>query len=378
MEFYPYRTGPATGHRMAGVGLFVMGVLFAAVGAVVAAHAVRERFWPFLALGALFGAFGIAGVGYGRRGLRGTRRLSTHRYGVTIDGDEVRSLSFDPLGDRESTFRLSDLVRAKERNYEKLIHLHVELRDGSNRWLPTWRLSLQDAIALHERLGIDPPGQKPPRRARKPAVHDTAGSATVSPPTPASPTPLADVAVPTPPRPVRTAPPGPIAGVTDPADGGIYASPRLLRLVDAWIAVLHDEVGITLLAVSERVAGRGFRFGLDEEVPASPWLDVRELPPLPPMGYDAGREWGEELHLIGGSDADGRPIDLVLHSEMLSDAGWCWSIRTQALDDATVTRLGERFAARHDSTAPVNPDWTWLLSPEDRASMGTQTTSTSR
>jgi hypothetical protein len=380
MEYYPYRTGPAFGHRIAGVGLVALGLLFGAVGIVVATHAVRERFWPFLALGAFFGAFAIAGVFYGRRGLRGTRRLATQRYGITIDGDEVRSLSFDPLGDHESTFRRSDLVRGTERRYDKRIHLHVELRDGSYRWFPTWRLSLQDAIALHQQLGIDPPTQKPRHRAPAPAIHDTAGSPAASTPvaTPANPTPFAEDAVPSAPRPKRAAPPGPVAGVTDPADGGIYASPRLLRLVDAWIAVVHDELGITLLGASERVAGRGFRFGLVEEEPDAPWLDVRELIAYAPMGYEAGREWGEELHLIGGRDTAGRPIDLVLSSEMLSDAGWCWSIRSTALDAAAVTRLGERFAARHDPKGSVNPAWTWLLSPEDRAAQGAPTSSTSR
>lgn len=114
MEYYRYRHGRTGRHRFAGVALAAMGLLFVGVGIVSAIGVITGDFLVFLWTSGFFAAMGLLGVHYGLKGALAARRLGTNRYGVTIEGDEVRSFEFDPWGDRDFTFLRSAVVRGRE------------------------------------------------------------------------------------------------------------------------------------------------------------------------------------------------------------------------------------------------------------------------
>ena len=133
MEYYAYRHGRAGVHAFTGVALAALGLLFVAVGVWSGVAAITQDFPVFLWAAGFFAAMGLLGVYFGIKGARATRRLRTNRYGVTIDGDDVRSFEFDPWGDRDFTFLRSDVVRGREHPRKAHLYLHLELRGGTHR-----------------------------------------------------------------------------------------------------------------------------------------------------------------------------------------------------------------------------------------------------
>lgn len=345
MEHYPYLTARARWHVLAGAGLAAMGALFVAVGVRFAVAAVTGDFPAFFAVGGFFVAMGALGARFGSKGVRATHRLRTNRYGVTIEGDEVTSLEFDPWGDRGFTFSLAAVVGGSEHPRKYHTYLMVELEGHKHRWLPTWRLSPADRAMFFARLGIG--GASPGRRAMPAEV-------------PAAARPKAPPAGP------PAMPAAPVQPVVEAASANPYASTKLLQVAAAALDATQDVLGIRFLETSGREGDGVFRFGHDEDERDAPWIEARMFDAFPMTAHGAASEWRHQFVLGNARDADGRAIYLQLDSEMLQDAGWWWDVTSRSIEPAVLARWRERFAELHTGREPVRPDWTWLLAVEDR------------
>lgn len=357
MCFFPFLTARARWHGLAAVVLGAMSALFVAVGVrcVVAAFADDFRVLAWVGLG--FGVAGLVGGAYAVRGWRSLARLRTERYGVRVDGDAVSWRAFDPWGDHEGTLDRRHITKATERPYRQRVHLHVELADGSNRWLPIWRLGVDDRAALYDLLGT-PDAM---RFGRRPA----APTPPVAAPAPAASVAVA-VAVDT--APVRTVFATPTRNAPDAAVGasGWWAPARMLRTTAAVIEVLEAELGFRIPDTAARVGHGRFHFGHDEDQKGAPWLEVTTMGPWPPMGYEAGGVWADVVRLQDVRADDGRPFHLTVSSELRNEIGHCLDVHADHLDEWTCGRLATAIDARSRPDTPVRSSWRWLLAEDER------------
>lgn len=136
---------------------------------------------------------------------------------------------------------------------------------------------------------------------------------------------------------------------------------RQLRVVAAWLATLRDDLGVSFAEVAEIMRDGSCRFGFDEDVPGSPWLELRPFGSVPATGASGAIEWMDVIALRDGRDGDGRPLQVEFESAMLTDAGWCWEVSSATADAHLVQRCRDGFGARFSATFEVPADWRWMV-----------------
>lgn len=149
-----------------------------------------------------------------------------------------------------------------------------------------------------------------------------------------------------------------------------YVTVRQLQLLVAVANALHDVLGVALLANWERCGDDRFRFGVEEDVPGTPYVELVHI------DWFGGDDWSGSLRdddtftVRGLRHDDGRAVYLVFQSVESSLAGRCFDVYSslpeptrQALDIA----WRDARARRAELTIPV--EWTWLLTPNDRATL---------
>lgn len=145
-----------------------------------------------------------------------------------------------------------------------------------------------------------------------------------------------------------------------------HVTVRQLRLLVAVAAALHEVLGLELLHNWERRGDGRFRFGGDDDVPGTPFVELVHTDRL------GGDDWSGQLTdddtftVHGLRHDDGRAVHLVFESVESSLAGRCFDVYS-SLPEPTRQALDAAWgAARGRGAASTIPrEWTWLLSPDD-------------
>lgn len=144
-----------------------------------------------------------------------------------------------------------------------------------------------------------------------------------------------------------------------------YVTARQLRLLVAVAAALHEVLGVELLHNWERCGDDRFRFGVEDDVPGTPYVELVHIDRV------GGDDWSGQLSdddtftVHGLRHDDGRAVYLVFESVESSLAGRCFDVYSslpeptrQALDVAW------RDARSRGAALTIPREWAWLLPPD--------------
>lgn len=158
--FMPYHHASSKWHFGTAIGVFLFSLPLVGFGGVALQAAIDKRSGPLTWMGLGFVAAGAGFAWWAWRGWLAARRLAdspngpSSRYGIHVDGGEVRALKYHPDGDQEIRFRLGDVERIQLGPHGNNPGCtKVCMRDGRTIWLTTRLLSGEDMHRLTQLLG---------------------------------------------------------------------------------------------------------------------------------------------------------------------------------------------------------------------------------
>lgn len=143
---------------------------------------------------------------------------------------------------------------------------------------------------------------------------------------------------------------------------------RQLRMVACFEAALREVMGITLLHNGERRSDGRFRFGDEEAVAGTPYLELTHIDRMRGDAWSGDiRDW-DTLALHNVRHPDGRPLQLEVQSQDNSLAGRCDDVYSSLPDDRRDAFASAYFRHWRAELAP-SPDFFWMLSADERATL---------